>query len=313
VETITFNFNLDLQKKEWSIGYPEDTFNGIVIHAPSTGTFQLLDRFDPVIADNEDILFDFVFASIHYCDIDDHSGRSMHQLDGKRFPFEFDMFFFKSPLGLGIDTSLMDGNVGVLVAILGEIDKEDNPRIEPMIKAAKRLHLPREFDLDAIEFERQELTMEEIIPPWSPTWLIPDVSTYYYYNDGSFPVPPCYSINRVYVLKEPIKMSFRQWSTLTNISSEREPSKILGCTFSVLQDDLEDVRYNSHEFNMRGDDGRPMNAEDKRKVKARQERDYQERMRIDLLRKGQKQSGVKIPISRSLLYLCLSCIFISVP
>lgn len=75
---------------------------------------------------------------------------------------------------------------------------------KPVVEAAQKFHGKDNDDTDLVR------NTKFIEAPWSPTWLLPDSSDYYYYDDASFPVPPCWSVQRYYVMRETIKISQSQ-------------------------------------------------------------------------------------------------------
>ncbi|CAL8143159.1 unnamed protein product [Orchesella dallaii] len=271
----------EIEWAEWEFAHPTDAYHGIEVRANQLGLFQLFDSFDPIPKTDAFTTFDFHFMSIFYCDLSKAPKyRSMHQLENKRFPLELEFVFFRKPKDLGIDqpapyeeTETDDTtNPAVILTVLGEIGTEDNKYFQPVVDAAKLFH-GQDFGMD------EETIYDEIFikRPWSPTWLIPDSSAYYYYNDASFPVPPCWKVERYYVLKDPINISQAQLNALTNIRTDREKGtggKML-CTFSKVPDFIDEIEQqrvvtlNIMEHEMRGDDKKPRSEKEVLALKER--------------------------------------------
>ncbi len=79
---------------------------------------------------------------------------------------------------------------------------------------------------------------KEEIMKWDLHWLIPMDSGYFYYNNGTFPVPPCFPIPRVYVIKEPIQISKKQLKAFTSFKAKSEASGRMPCTFGKLRHEI---------------------------------------------------------------------------
>ncbi|ODM95289.1 Receptor-type tyrosine-protein phosphatase zeta [Orchesella cincta] len=278
-ETIVITITSEeIEMADWELGHPTDAYHGIDVRANILGLFQIFDTFDPMPDSDAFTTYDFHFMSIFYCDPDKvEAHRSMHQIDGKRFPLELEFVFFKYPKEIGIDQSILPynddntvvrDNVAVILSVLGEVGEEENKYFQPIVDAAKGFH-GSDFGLNDLD----DNNVVGIKLPWSPTWLLPDASAYYYYNDGTFPVPPCWRVPRYYVMKDPIKISQKQLNVLTNIKTKREKGTggRMPCTFSVIQTDIlpADVTLNSLEYVMKGDDKRPRSEAE---VLAKQER-----------------------------------------
>ena len=86
-----------------------------------------------------------------------------------------------------------------------QLSSGDNALLEPLLEAAKRYRFG-DFDFD----DTDDGFAIKIKPPFSPSWLLPKESQYFYYREGNFPVPPCFPIGQVYVFKDPIKISAAQ-------------------------------------------------------------------------------------------------------
>lgn len=147
---------------------------------------------------------------------------------------------------------------------MSQFSDQDNPKLGPLLKAAARYNGPSFSHGDGDEH------FKTLIPtPWSPTWLIPESSDYYYYDEGSFPVPPCWPIARIYIVTERITISHRQLSTLSSVRTEREPTSgyKMPCTFSLLRqrtgDDKQAVKFNEANYVFKAKDGRPLTDEEK--------------------------------------------------
>ncbi|CAG7815299.1 unnamed protein product [Allacma fusca] len=219
--SITFQMRDGLENVPWQFGYPTDIYYGLEIRGPRLGLIQILDSYDPPFQSS--ISYDFNFASISFCDFKIAAKeRTSHQLNGKRFPLEINMVFISEPRDIGIDNNLPPKNNQtqiIMVSVLGEAEgKRDNVLFDPVIKAAKS-YKAGNFDMD----DTDENFFVNIGTPFSPTWLLPEKSTYYYYRNGTFPVPPCFPMAQVYVFNTPIKISMNQLEALTTLKSEREP------------------------------------------------------------------------------------------
>jgi len=153
-----------------------------------------------------------------------------------------------------------------------KIGEKDNKYFQPVVDAAKKFR-GKDFGVGDID----EDNVVNIVLPWSPLWLLPDSSAYYYYNDGSFPVPPCWKVSRFYVMKDRIQISQAQLDELTNIKTDREKGTDgrMPCTFSNLQKDIltGDITFNPMEYEMKGhDDGKPRTEDERRAIKERKRR-----------------------------------------
>lgn len=118
-------------------------FFAVEIRPSSVGLIQLTDNFDPIPQTTSHTAYDFHFLSLFYCDLQRASvHRTMHQIDGKRYPLELEFIFLrKAPSQLKFSVEgLMDENndfandppdsistlydseyLAVIVSVLGEV------------------------------------------------------------------------------------------------------------------------------------------------------------------------------------------------
>lgn len=265
--SITFQMRAGLENVPWQFGYPTDIYHGLEIRGPRLGLIQMLDSYDPAF--HASISYDFNFASITFCDLSQAAQeRSSHQLDGKKFPLEINMVFISEPREIGMDKNLPPKNNNtkiIMVSILGEAEGDaDNALFQPVIDAAKS-YKAGGFDMD----DTDDNFYVDIQTPFSPTWLLPTKSTYYYYTRGTFPVPPCFPLSQVYVFHTPIKISTRQLKDLTSLKTDREPDKKFSCTFGLLRDAISptQVLFNPYHHRVIGTDNRPKTGKEGSAVK----------------------------------------------
>jgi len=126
-------------------------------------------------------------------------------------------------------------------------NKTDNERFEPIAKAARKYV---GASMDDYEDKMHEIKKFDL------HWLIPMDSGYFYYNKGTFPVPPCFPIPRVYVMKEPIRISEKQLQALTSFKTKSEASGKMPCTFGLLHNKIQksEVFFNRNHVQVRNSD-----------------------------------------------------------
>lgn len=71
--------------------------NAVEIRSLNFGILELMDNFEPLGKSSPRTIYNFQFLTIFYCDLKQApASRSMHQIDGQRFPLELYFVFLKS-------------------------------------------------------------------------------------------------------------------------------------------------------------------------------------------------------------------------
>ena len=83
-----------------------------------------------------------------------------------------------------------------------------SPKNKPHEQFERVVEAIKEYQ--GLSFDNYDGAKVTIPKPFSLSWLIPRDSGYYYYDNGTFPVPPCFRIPRVYIVKDPLKISQSQ-------------------------------------------------------------------------------------------------------
>ena len=123
---------------------------------------------------------------------------SEHAIDNKRYPLEMHLVHYNSKYQNVTDAILGEARNGLaVISVLFEISKEDNEKLEPIMK---RTHAVREVDGEVVSMGFEGLALADLLPR----------SKDFYTYEGSLTTPPCSEVVSWIVLKEKAAISERQ-------------------------------------------------------------------------------------------------------
>ena len=123
---------------------------------------------------------------------------SEHTIDNKRYPLEMHLVHYNSKYQNVSDAVLGEERNGLaVISVLFEISKEDNEKLEPIMK---KTHAVREVDGEVVSLGFEGQALADLLPRSK------DFVTY----EGSLTTPPCAEVVSWIVLKEKAAISERQ-------------------------------------------------------------------------------------------------------
>ena len=140
----------------------------------------------------------YIIEQLHFHWGNNSTLGSEHAIDNKRYPLEMHLVHYNSKYQNVTDAILGEERNGLaVISVLFEISKEDNEKLEPIMK---RTHAVREVDGEVVSVGFEGLALADLLPRSK------DFLTY----EGSLTTPPCSEVVSWIVLKEKAAISERQ-------------------------------------------------------------------------------------------------------
>ena len=140
----------------------------------------------------------YIIEQLHFHWGNNSTLGSEHAIDNKRYPLEMHLVHYNSKYQNVTDAILGEERNGLaVISVLFEISKEDNEKLEPIMK---RTHAVREVDGEVVSVGFEGLALADLLPRSK------DFLTY----EGSLTTPPCSEVVSWIVLKEKATISERQ-------------------------------------------------------------------------------------------------------